>query len=150
MSMYIEFDAHSWYMGFAIKHDPEYNDPCEFTYNTDSKNCIVHDQKVHPSSACCEDYATEWSAHTDDGNTYRIVTLRGATLAELKQKIREPHLCKHNGYGERIAARRLEQLRGELQAERISYSELAELWKLHEYIKPGDVELLQAAGVPEN
>jgi hypothetical protein len=46
--------------------------------------------------------------------------------------------------------RRLEYLRGELQAERISYGELAELQSLAEYIDPSDVELLEAAGIPEN
>ena len=45
--------------------------------------------------------------------------------------------------------RRLEYLRGELRAERISYGELVELQSLAEQIKPGDVELLEAAGVPE-
>lgn len=45
--------------------------------------------------------------------------------------------------------KRLEELRGELRAERISYGELAELHSLSEYIDPGDVELLEAAGVPE-
>lgn len=45
---------------------------------------------------------------------------------------------------------RLEYLRGELQAERISYGELAELQSLAPYIDKGDVELLEAAGVPEN
>jgi hypothetical protein len=44
---------------------------------------------------------------------------------------------------------RLEYLRGELQAERISYDELHELQSLAEHIEPDDVELLQAAGVPE-
>ena len=44
---------------------------------------------------------------------------------------------------------RLEYLRGELRAERISYGELAELQSLAEHIEPGDVELLEAAGVPE-
>ncbi len=44
---------------------------------------------------------------------------------------------------------RLEYLRGELRAEKISYAEIAELQSLAEYIKPGDVELLEAAGVPE-
>ncbi len=33
--------------------------------------------------------------------------------------------------------------------ERISYGELAELQSLKDFIKPGDVELLEAAGVPE-
>jgi len=44
---------------------------------------------------------------------------------------------------------RLEYLRGELRAERISTSELLELQELADYIEPGDVELLEAAGVPE-
>ena len=44
---------------------------------------------------------------------------------------------------------RLEYLRGELEAERISYEELAELQSLVEYIEPDDVQLLEAAGVPE-
>lgn len=50
-----------------------------------------------------------------------------------------------------IAAKlRLEYLRGELQAERISYGELAELQSLTNYIDKGDIELLEAAGVPES
>lgn len=44
---------------------------------------------------------------------------------------------------------RLEYLRGELRAQRMSYMELSELESLAEYIEPGDVELLEAAGVPE-
>ena len=44
---------------------------------------------------------------------------------------------------------RLEYLRKELEAERISYSELAELQDLAAYISPGDVQLLEAAGVSE-
>lgn len=44
---------------------------------------------------------------------------------------------------------RLEELRVELRAERISYGELAELQSLTPHIAPGDVELLEAAGVPE-
>lgn len=44
---------------------------------------------------------------------------------------------------------RLEYLRGEIEAERISYSEIAELQGLTEYIDPADVLLLQWAGVPE-
>ena len=44
---------------------------------------------------------------------------------------------------------RLEYLRTELRNERISYGELAELQSLAQYIDRGDVELLEAAGVPE-
>ena len=46
-------------------------------------------------------------------------------------------------------AERLEYLRGQIHAESISYSEIADLQGLAEYIDPGDVELLQWAGVPE-
>ncbi|CAM6053505.1 unnamed protein product [Sphagnum tenellum] len=45
---------------------------------------------------------------------------------------------------------RLEELRIELRAERISYGELHELQSLVKHIAPDDVELLEAAGVPEN
>jgi hypothetical protein len=44
---------------------------------------------------------------------------------------------------------RLEYLRGELRAERISWGELAELQGLADFIEAGDTELLEAAGVPE-
>lgn len=45
---------------------------------------------------------------------------------------------------------RLEYLRGELRAERISYDELIELQGMVGEIDPSDVELLEAAGVPEH
>ncbi len=45
--------------------------------------------------------------------------------------------------------KRLEYLRQELRLECISYGELYELQSLAKYIDPGDVELLQAAGVSE-
>ena len=44
---------------------------------------------------------------------------------------------------------RLEYLRGEIRAERISLMEIIELEELAPYINPGDVELLEWAGVPE-
>ena len=44
---------------------------------------------------------------------------------------------------------RLEYLREQLRAETISYGELAELESLKGSIEVGDVELLEAAGVPE-
>jgi len=47
------------------------------------------------------------------------------------------------------ARERLEYMRGELRAERISYGDLAELQSLAQFIEPGDTELLEAAGVPE-
>lgn len=44
---------------------------------------------------------------------------------------------------------RLEYLRGELRGECISYLELNELQGLADHIDKDDVELLEAAGVPE-
>ena len=44
---------------------------------------------------------------------------------------------------------RLEYLRRELRAERISYDGLHELQSLAAHIKPGDVELAEPAGIPE-
>lgn len=49
----------------------------------------------------------------------------------------------------RPITKRLKYLRQELRAERMSYGELAELQSLAKYIEAGDVELLEAAGVPE-
>lgn len=46
-------------------------------------------------------------------------------------------------------AERLEDLRRAIRAENISYGEIAELQGLAEHIEPGDVELLEWAGVPE-
>lgn len=45
---------------------------------------------------------------------------------------------------------RLEYLRQEIEAERISYGEIAELQSLAEHIEPGDTLLLEWAGVPEH
>ena len=44
---------------------------------------------------------------------------------------------------------RLDYLRKEIRAERISYAELVELQALADFIEPGDTELLQWAGAPE-
>ena len=48
-----------------------------------------------------------------------------------------------------VITKRLEYIRQELRNERISYGELAELENLIEYINPDDIELLEAAGIPE-
>jgi hypothetical protein len=45
--------------------------------------------------------------------------------------------------------KRLGYLRQEIEAERISTDEIIELQSLAEYIDPGDVLLLEWAGVPE-
>lgn len=52
--------------------------------------------------------------------------------------------------GEEQRIVRLEYLRQEIRAERISYGEIAELQSLAPHIDPSDVELLEWAGVPEH
>ena len=47
------------------------------------------------------------------------------------------------------ARARLEYLRSQIDAECISLGELVELQSLVEFIEPGDVQLLEWAGVPE-
>jgi hypothetical protein len=49
----------------------------------------------------------------------------------------------------KIQKERLEYLRGEIKAERISMAEILELQSLAPHIDPGDVLLLEWAGVPE-
>lgn len=51
---------------------------------------------------------------------------------------------------EKQIKKRLEYLRGEIEAERIAYGEIAELVSLKKYIDKDDVLLLEWAGVPEN
>jgi hypothetical protein len=46
-------------------------------------------------------------------------------------------------------ASRLEYLREQIHNESISYLELAELQGLADQIDPGDIELLEWAGIPE-
>ena len=45
---------------------------------------------------------------------------------------------------------RLEYLRAEIDTERISYEEIAELQSLKSHIDHGDVVLLEWAGIPEH
>lgn len=76
------------------------------------------------------------------------------TINELADDSEEAGHPRRSSRGRKTAERlraaiRLEYLRGELRAERISTGELVELESLKEFIEPGDVELLEAAGVPE-
>jgi hypothetical protein len=48
------------------------------------------------------------------------------------------------------ALKRLEEIRKSIEAENISYGEIAELQNLVEYIDKSDVVLLEWAGVPEH
>jgi hypothetical protein len=92
----------------------------------------------------------------------RDIIQRGLTLEEAKRVVnRYPDSNKTLvGFVKQYSANkwfktdqeieaRLEYLRHEVRAERISYGELAELQGLSRFIHKDDVELLEAAGVPE-
>ena len=66
----------------------------------------------------------------------KIRELMIENIRRLKSELRNPR-------------ERLEQLRAELRAGRMSYGEQVELESLACYIEADDVELLEAAGVPE-
>jgi len=66
-------------------------------------------------------------------------------LAEARQHLNKGKDMKAN----RKVKARLEYLREEIKAERISYEEISELQGLAEFIEPDDVLLLEWAGVPE-
>jgi len=59
------------------------------------------------------------------------------------------HHLYDEGDGMTPIKERLKYLRGEIEAERISYYELAELQALAEHIDEGDILLLEWAGVKE-
>ena len=50
---------------------------------------------------------------------------------------------------EKAIKNRLEYFRAEIEAERISYGEIAELQELAKFIEPGDTMLLEWASIPE-
>jgi hypothetical protein len=77
MSLHLTFEPHSWYMGFAIR----------------TPQTLFFDN---------EEPAPYWLAYTDDGNTYRVIELHAATLAELRHRIRDWH---RRGNGQHIPAR---------------------------------------------
>lgn len=72
MSLYIEFEPHSWYKDFAIKDNRHEG----------------HDQN-NLERPLKDDSAYRWSAYTDNGMTGHIVERHANTLAELKNMITE-------------------------------------------------------------
>jgi hypothetical protein len=88
---------------------------------------------------------------TEDGTPYVSVmydTEAGAMLGRALRSYEGDHEDYTVPPDETVPAR-LEELRAALRAENISYGELADLQGLAPYIADDDVELLEAAGVPE-
>lgn len=67
MSLHLEFEPHSWYMGFAIKKDQE-----PYSVN--------------------ETPRTIWRGYIDNGNTYQVDEEAAYTLKLLKQRIKNYHV----------------------------------------------------------
>ena len=96
-------------------------------------------------------------AHVDTSTTERgakiYATRNGFNLVSIRYNLgynAEVIAEKLNGrWAPSGTATRLEEIRAEIRAERISYGEILELQSLARYIDPSDVELLQWAGVPE-
>lgn len=74
---------------------------------------------------------------------------RWASVSTEERKSMMSALAKARWDKRRATLKRLEEIRKEIRAERISYGELSELQSLVAFIAPGDVELLETAGVPE-
>jgi len=95
----------------------------------------------------------------EDGQNYLGVTDEKSAIQQLRKEIQEAYdegilsgnfnIESRTEQDIETPSARLEYLRGELRAERISTGELAELQDLAPHIDPDDVELLEAAGVPE-
>lgn len=64
MSLYIDFEPHSRYKGFAIKK-----------------------RDVDNAGVAGDNREYKYSGYTDDGMTYRVIEFNAYTLKELKQKI---------------------------------------------------------------
>lgn len=67
MSLHLEFEPHSWYKSFAIKHNR------------------------HSGGRWHDAPGVAWEAYTDNGMTGYIDTLEAETLRELKQAITAYH-----------------------------------------------------------
>lgn len=90
------------------------------------------------------------TVHPDTTTHDRTRTTWDALAAMVKEwRNRYPNQRFYIVPGTVIPAR-LEYLRGELRGECISWSGLHELQNLAPFIDPGDVELLEPAGVPEH
>lgn len=93
-----------------------------------------------------------------DADYIDVIMIEFYALEQYSVEDYTSHMYEETDAGEYIkytpmneyAPKRLEEIRGALDAENASYYDISELQNsLREYIKPGDVQLLEAAGVPE-
>lgn len=88
-----------------------------------------------------------WKATADNPTPHPVIQISAEDMATVEVLLNGAELTRDTYKGE--IGSKLARLRRALRAERISWGELADLQSLAEHIDPGDVELLEAAGVPE-
>lgn len=123
-------------------------------------------QTVRPDSTTHDRTRTTWDALAADVREWRnrypnqrfyiVPTVDACTCSTDEDACPDhpgdpcPACGRRSGHDDECAiVARLEYLRGELRGECISMGELHELQTLAPFIDPGDVELLEPAGVPE-
>lgn len=110
------------------------------------------DRPGHDDGATCNgDDGCHWIGTWEEAETYAIdkAEARAEAMADAGPDWRSELASHHVPVPGVVPSERLEELREALRAESISYGELADLQELAPYIEPGDVELLEPAGVPE-
>jgi hypothetical protein len=120
-----------------------------YTYNVYD---LVTNRKIGAVARNEDDPRRWWASNktwTGGGDLARTFRTRHEAAVALRFIADGVDPAELGGYAHDVK-NRLEYLRGEIRAERISYGEIAELQGLAEHIDPGDVELLQWAGVPEH
>jgi hypothetical protein len=85
------------------------------------------------------------------GDGYMVTTYNGEKIRVEApvERTSENYEEQDRAFNEALNKHRLEQIRVEIEAERISYGEIAELESLVDYIDPADTLLLQWANVEE-
>jgi hypothetical protein len=82
MSLHLEFEPHSWYQGFAIKHDTgEVIGADEPLANENTQYCADGCKYTNDGYV--------WEAYTANGMTGYIDSFHADTLRELKAKIKQ-------------------------------------------------------------
>lgn len=109
-------------------------------------------EQIFDITMACEVPESEWGlGGVELREKIDKVMPKGWKIVDFKSTPRtvESQLSKKSKEATPEIKKRLEELRKAIEAENISYGELAELQGLAEYIEPGDVLLLEWAGVPE-
>jgi hypothetical protein len=123
---------------------------CDNNKVTLSYDHSLNSEQNHRAAAVALCNKMQWSrsetlcgGHTKSGMCFVFVPVFGVDPGWC-------YACDHHKANCICIKQRLEYLRKELRDERISYGELAELQSLSAHIDSTDVELLEAAGIPEN